>query len=354
MYTLKALEKDGATPLLHNLNEINDWQVKRSQIYSAWLACIGGLPPLVQTNMKVNSWETYPDYYLLGICYSTVYDDWVPANLLVPRVHAEEILSTESDVLQLLYSVNSKKFPAVIGLHPTSDNGKEDITTTAGRKNRQYGLELVKRGYVVLAPDTITAGERVLQNDQPFQTAAFYKRYPEWSAVAKMIVDHQQGISFLEELSIVDGSRIGAIGHSLGGYNSFFLAGVDRRVKAVVCSCGFSLFSKDPEKHRWGRREWFSHIPKISDYINEGKVPFEFTEIAALVAPTPLFMWMGQNDSIFPHWEPAARGLAELNSLYEWLQKGEGFTSLIGNSGHDFPAEIRQLAYNFLDKWLES
>lgn len=352
MYTLIALEKDGALPLLHNVNDIEDWHEKRSTISQNWLDCIGGLPPLVKPSMKINTWEIHDDYYQINICYSTVYADWVPANLLVPKGLVEENLTTESDVLHLLSSAKSKRFRAVIALHPTSENGKEDISTTVGRKNRQYGLELVKRGFVVLAPDTITAGERVLQNEQPFQTAAFYKSHPEWSAVAKMIVDHQQGISLLEELSIVDNSKIGAIGHSLGGYNSFFLAGVDSRIKAVVCSCGFSPFAQDPERHRWGRREWFSHIPKISDYINEGKVPFEFTEIAALVAPTPLFLWMGQNDHIFPHWEPAAKGLAELSSLYEWMEEGERFTSLIGNTGHDFPPEIRQISYAFLDKWL--
>lgn len=352
MYTLKVIEKDGAPPLLHNVSDLDGWDEKRSTILRNWLACIGGLPPLVKPSMKINSWEIHNEYYLINISYSTVYEDWVPANLLVPKVHAEEPLATESDVLQLLSSATNVQFRAVIALHPTSDNGKEDISTTAGRKNRQYGLELVKRGYVVLAPDTITAGERVLQNDQPFQTASFYKRHPEWSAVAKMIVDHRQGISLLEELSIVDNSKIGAIGHSLGGYNSFFLAGVDSRVKAVVCSCGFSLLAQDSEKHRWGRREWFSHIPKISDYINDGIVPFEFTEIAALVAPTPFFLWMGQNDHIFPHWRPAANGVVELNTLYEWIGEGEKFQSLIGNSGHDFPMEIREFAYAFLDKWL--
>lgn len=352
MYTLKALEKDGALPLLHNVNDIDEWHEKKSTIRQNWLDCIGGLPPLVTPSMKINFWENHTDYYLINICYSTVYEDWVPANLLVPKGLIEENLATESDVLQLLSSRSGEQFRAVIALHPTSEIGKEDISTVAGRENRQYGLELVKRGFVVLAPDTITAGERVLQNEQPFQTAAFYKSHPEWSAVAKMIVDHKQGISLLEELNIVDNSRIGAIGHSLGGYNSFFLAGLDSRVKAVVCSCGFSLFAQDPEKHRWGRREWFSHIPKISDYINEGIVPFEFTEIAALVAPTPFLLWMGQNDRIFPQWEPAAKGVAELNSLYEWMEKGERFTSLIGNAGHDFPPEIRQISYAFLGKWL--
>ena len=352
MYTLKDLEKNGALPLLHNVNNIDEWHEKRSAIHQKWLDCIGGLPSLVKPSMKINKWETYTDYYLINICYSTVYEDLVPANLLVPKALVDKNLATESDVFQLLSSDSSKPFRAMIALHPTSDNGKEDITTAAGRKNRQYGLELVKRGFVVLAPDTITAGERVLQNEQPFQTASFYKSYPEWSAVAKMIVDHRQGISLLEELNIVDNSKIGAIGHSLGGYNSFFLAGVDSRVKAVVCSCGFSLFEQDPERHRWGRREWFSHMPKISDYIDEGKIPFEFTEIASLVAPIPLFLWMGQNDRIFPHWEPAAKGLVELNSLYEWMGEGERFTSLIGNSGHDFPPEIRQISYAFLEKWL--
>ena len=352
IYTIKVIEKDGAPPLLQNVNNIEAWQEKRSKIHQNWLNCIGGLPPLVKPEMKVNSWEIHTDYYLINICYATVYDDWVPANLLVPKVQEVEDLASKNDVLQLLNIPNREQFRAVLALHPTSDNGKEAICTTTGRKNRQYGLELVKRGYVVLAPDTITAGERVSPDEKPFQTATFYKNNPEWSAVAKMIVDHQQGISLLEKLNIVDNDKIGAIGHSLGGYNSFFLAGVDSRIKAVVCSCGFSPFAQDPEVHRWGRREWFSHIPKISDHINEGILPFEFTEIAALVAPTPLFMWMGQNDSIFPHWKPAADGLVDLNSLYVWMEKGERFTSLIGNSGHDFPPDIRQIAYNFLDNWL--
>ncbi|MFJ5768975.1 dienelactone hydrolase family protein [Psychrobacillus sp. NPDC093180] len=352
MYSLKALLQDGAPPLLHNVNDRDDWKIKKANLLKVWMECIGGIPSLVKTSFKINSWEIHTDYYLIKICYSTVYEDTVPANLLVPKFLDEADLVTENDVLHLLYSPSCKRFPSVIALHPTSDNGKEDISTVMGRENRRYGLELVKRGYVVLAPDTITAGERILPNEKAFQTTSFYKSYPKWSAVAKMLVDHQQGISLLEELSIVDGSRIGAIGHSLGGYNSFFLAGIDKRVKAVVCSCGLSLFTQDPEKHRWGSREWFSHIPKISDYIDEGVVPFEFTEIAALVAPTPFFLWMGQNDHIFPHWKPAATGLFELNSLYEWMGEGERFRSLIGNSGHDFPVEIRQLAYSFLDKWL--
>lgn len=351
MYELTTLDQKGAQPLLHLIESKDDWEKKRSEIKNTWLSCMGGLPPLVPTHFDITAWESHEDYHFIKVKYNSVFDDKVPANLLIPRgSNCTKITSQENAITVL--NASHKQYPCILALHPTSDNGKDDVSTTEGRENRQYGLELVKRGYVVLAPDAITAGERVRKDDKPFQTASFDAAYPNWSAVAKMLVDHQQGLSLLESLNCVDSDKIGVIGHSLGGYNGYFLAGVDRRIKAVVCSCGFATFAGDPEIHRWGKREWFSHMPQLSDYIKDGKVPFEFTEIAALVAPTPFFLWMGQNDSIFPHWKPAAEGFYELNSLYKWMESVQQIQTLIGNSGHDFPYEIRHAAYLFLDKWL--
>lgn len=354
MYSLKSLASDGLPPLLENIQSHEEWNLKKETILQSWLDCIGGLPPLVEPTMEIVSWRNHDDHLLIRIRYLTVFDDVVPANLLIPKrenYHFEK----EAEVTEFLYGIaEGNQYPAVLALHPTSEAGKDEICLPTGRENRQYGLELVKRGFVVLAPDTITAGERIAHDGKPFHTASFYERHPDWSAVAKMIMDHRQGISLLESLGLVDAERIGAIGHSLGGYNAYFLAGVDSRLKAAVCSCGFSPFAADPELHRWGRREWFSHIPKLSDYIDEGKVPFEFHEIAALAAPVPVFYWMGQNDAIFPHWKPAAEGLAELGSLYRWLGEEAKFSSFIGNGGHDFPPDIREMAYAFLEHWLSA
>ncbi|RLQ94862.1 alpha/beta hydrolase family protein [Falsibacillus albus] len=351
MYSLMELSLKGVPSLLENIETIKDWKSKRESILNAWIDCIGKIPPLIKTRMDIISWEDHDDHLLVKIRYLSVFGDWVPASLLIPNAGKGNKLIAQEDVRKRL-SHNGSSLPAILALHPTSESGKDDICLDTGRENRQYGLELVKRGYLVLAPDTITAGERVLPHDQPFHTASFYRQHPDWSAVGKMISDHRQGISLLESLSIVDAEKIGVIGHSLGGYNGYFLAGVDKRVKAVVCSCGFTTLSQDPEIHRWGRRDWFTHIPKLSDYINEARVPFEFNEIAALAAPVPLFMWMGQNDKIFPHWKPAADGLADLHSLYAWMGEEEKYTSLIGSAGHDFPLEIRGIAYSFLDRWL--
>lgn len=337
-YELSELNSSGIPHLLDQIETAEQWQQKRSQIYTRWMEVVGGLPNREGLEYEIRSESKEPDHIRLHLTYWTADGDRVPAYLLIPGHQSSP--------------GPGARYPAVLALHPTAPEGKDDVATLSGREGRRYGLELVSRGYVVLAPDTITAGERIYAGSQAYQTAPFYERHNEWSAVGKMMLDHQYGLDLLTSLEFVDGERIGAIGHSLGGYNAFFLAGVDRRVKAVVSSCGFSTFTGDEETHRWGRRDWFSHLPVISDEVERGQVPFEFHEIAALAAPVPFFNWSAQQDRIFPHWKPILEAMGELDQLYTWLGAKERFVSLMGNSGHDFPDEIRLLAYRFLDRWL--
>lgn len=332
-YQLQRLHEEGVPSLLAGIETKADWEAKRQRIAAAWLSLVGGLPERPAPDYEVVSTTVLADHTRLLIRYETAGGDTVPALLLLPK-------GTDGPR------------PAVLALHPTAAEGKVDVATPEGRENRRYGLELVARGYVVLAPDVMTAGERVWPGAEPYQTAPFDQAYPGWSAVGKMLTDHLQGVDLLCTLDQVDPGRIGAIGHSLGGYNAFFLAGVDRRVRAIVSSCGLSPLAGDPERHRWGRRDWFSHLPALSDWIDRGEAPFEMHEVAALAAPTPFFNWSGQRDSIFPHWKQVGEAALDLARLYQWMGAQDRYLSLIGTGGHDFPPEIRTLAYNFLDRWL--
>lgn len=334
-YELKQLHTQGVPPLLAGVESPADWASKRSQIEAAWMAVVGALPDRVAPAYQVLGQTELADHTRLHIAYATAGGDQVTAFLLLPHTVA-----------------TGRRHPAILALHPTANEGKADVATPEGRPNRQYGLELVARGYVVLAPDTITAGERVLPGVGPYCTAPFDQAHPEWSAVGKMLTDHLHGLDLLCSLPMVDPERIGAIGHSLGAYNAFFLAGIDRRIRAVVSSCGLSPFAGDPEEHRWGKRDWFSHLPRLSEAIARGAVPFEFHEIAALAAPTPFFNYVGQTDRIFPHWQQVAAASLELARLYEWMGTSERYVGLMGAGGHDFPQPIRQMAYDFLAHWL--
>jgi hypothetical protein len=223
-------------------------------------------------------------------------------------------------------------------------------------------MELAQRGYVVLAIDVLCAGERIYEGDQPYYTDRFYKQFPNWSAMGKNIVDHQRGLDFLCSLDFVDPDRLGCIGHSLGGYNSFFLMAFDPRVKAAVSSCGFSPIGKTNSPYQFARDAWYIHFtPACRNFIRAGMVPCDMHEYMALCAPRALFNYSASDDAIYypdlaregedfsPWWETADKALSQVSGVYHILGAVSNFVRVSGPGGHDFPPEIRQKAYNWLD-----
>ncbi len=340
-YTLSELNKKGIPNLLDGISTKEHWTVKKEEIRKAWLDLIGELPKRPKVQYKVISETQLKDHVRKKILFNTIYNDTVSAFLLVPN-------SVKQD--------NKRKYPAILALQPTNETGKLAVATMfkEGDRNRYYGYELVSRGYVVLAPDDLTSGERTYPGEKPFQSAPFYKKYPDWTIMAKTLVDHMQALDLLTQLDYVAADRIASIGVSFGAYNSFFLSSVDPRIKAVVSICGLSPFTGDPNPNRWGVRDWYTHFPAVTTYLENDEVPFEFNEIVALSSPLPMFFYAAQNDKIFPQWQSIGESLNDVYKLYEWLGFANNFQYSIGPGGHDFPPEIRNWAYSFLDQNLKS
>ena len=243
--------------------------------------------------------------------------------------------------------------PGVLALHQTTILGKAEPCGLAGDPEMHYGLELARRGYVVLAPDSITMGERVTEGAPPTDTDGYYRSGPRTSAVGRMVTDHRQALSVLAALPMVTPDTIGVVGHSLGGYSALFLAGTDERVAAAVCSCGFGMFGADPQPGRWSR-DGFDHIPRLRDDLATGRVPWEWHEILALVAPRPVHVYGDAADEVFPNAPAIRAGLAQVAELYERLGVPGHFESTSARVGHHFPAEARQRVYTFLDRVLRA
>ncbi|MEO8962714.1 MAG: hypothetical protein ABI325_12590 [Ginsengibacter sp.] len=228
------------------------------------------------------------------------------------------------------------------------------LSKTSPLKKKSYQLGKVRGEWLelslVLAPDDLTFGERVYPGEKPFQSAPFYKKYPDWTIMARTLVDHMQALDLLSKLDRVATDRIGAICVSFGAYNSFFLSSVDPRIKAVVSICGMSPVTGDPNPYCWGIRDWYTHFPKITAELDSDRVPFDFIEIVALSAPVPMFFYAAQNDRIFPHWQSITEAFNDIYKLYDWLGYANNFQYSIGPGEHDFPPDIRNWAYNFLDR----
>jgi dienelactone hydrolase len=206
---------------------------------------------------------------------------------------------------------------------------------------------LVKRGYVCLVPDYPSFGE--YQYD--FQAA--FKREDYASGTMKAIWNNMRAIDLLESLTEVDKSRIGAIGHSLGGHNTLFTAAFDERIKVAVTSCGFCSFHK---YYGGNLKGWTSdrYMPRIaSEYGNDPKkMPFDFTDVLTAIAPRAVFVMAPTRDSNFDV-EGVKDVMKVVTPVYEQLKASDKLKAVHPDAGHDWPEDARKEAYEFVDKVLK-
>jgi dienelactone hydrolase len=100
---------------------------------------------------------------------------------------------------------------------------------------------LLKEGLAVFALDAQCHGDRVSQNEfapvnpsgppgSPPRKGYFTQR----EIYVQTTIDYRRGLDYLKTRPEIDSSRIGALGYSMGGTQTFLLTGVDPRIKAAV------------------------------------------------------------------------------------------------------------------------
>lgn len=262
---------------------------------------------------------TEQGYRRLHILFESEPGDAVPAWLLIPaRPHP--------------------KRPAALCLHQTTKIGKDEPAGLGGSPNLRYAKELAQRGWVALAPDYPNFGE--------YRFDPYAHGYA--SATMKGIVNHARAVRLLEALPGVDRRRIAAVGHSLGGHNALFLAAFEPRVAAVVSSCGFTSF----RRYMGGDLRGWSHagyMPRIASEFgcDPGRMPFDFTDVFELIAPRAVFVSAPLRDDNFD-----VRGVREtLERVAGRFPRGR-LAAEFPDCGHDFPPEVRQRAWRFLESVL--
>jgi hypothetical protein len=331
------MERSGAACL--RIHSPAAWEAKRDRIKRSWRLLIGE-PPLKAPplDVRIVSEEKRASYIIRKIVFHAEPDDVVTAWLLVPT------------------PLNARA-PAVMACMPTSPYGKDTIAGLRESSDWWYGLELAERGYVVLAPDVLTTGERVSPGLDPLDTTAFYKKHPNWSMLGKMLWDYQRGLDYLTSLDFVDKSRIGAIGWSLGAHNACFLAAYDSRISAVVTDGGVIHFSGNPNPFGWcrefptkqdGRVGKWRYMPQLKPYLLAGETPTDFHELQALIAPRP---YLDMN-SVQDTWKSGLSASKKLRRLYAFLGAPGQFDYYVFDGGHSFPEPMRAKAYAWLDQFL--
>ena len=141
--------------------------------------------------------------------------------------------------------------------------------------------------------------------------------------------------------------------HSAGS-NALFTAAFDRRIKAVVTSCGFTAFH---HYYKGDLKGWTSdrYMPLIASKYenNPDKMPFDFHGVLAAIAPRAIYVCAPQRDANFE-----VKGVREVEEevekVYLLLKAKDRLVFDYPDEAHDFPEASRMKAYEWLKEQLRN
>lgn len=313
------------------------WADTRRELFARLKAWCGQIPVRGQLHVRESYRREYSSHTEVKLTYEGEPGERIPAYLLLPRTG------------------NNRKSPAVFAAHQCAwqcDVGKEQVVGKCiDWPDQAYGLELVREGFVVLAPDANKVGERVdTRLRRPWETAATHPKGQgacctapggSWGPIRwKPVFDVMRGIDLLSQHERVDPRRIGMVGHSLGADTTIWAMPFDDRIRAAAVSGGGLMIAG----------KWLPY-----------GLPYE--DILKLIAPRPFLEvtgawddvnWKGQDKPLTVDAALQKKRLALSNArkVYALHGQEDAIACFEFEGQHTFPLEGRQATYTWLKHWL--
>jgi dienelactone hydrolase len=196
----------------------------------------------------------------------------------------------------------SARRPGILALHGHGIAGYDPVAGIANtpeardelnNANYDYGLQLVRRGYVVAIPCFTPFGRRLGDG------AAYKKKDPcgvtfiRMQALGKLLIaenlrDALWTLSLLARQPEADPARLGCVGLSYGGRMTMLTAALAPNIRVAVISGALNMI----QERITGRYSCGAQI--IPGMLQYGDVP----EISSLIAPRPCLFEVGMQDAL--------------------------------------------------------
>ncbi|WP_379141137.1 alpha/beta hydrolase family protein [Paenibacillus sp. sgz500992] len=249
----------------------------------------------------------------------------------------------------------SSPAPAVLAIHGHGYGSREITGLQPDGSDREgdpglhkdFAVSLVKRGFVVAAPELLGFGDRRLVEDltsgEPGRNSCFRLSSALLMAGQTMagyrIYETMRALDYLQTREEVRSERIGIMGISGGGLVAGFTAALDERIACAVVS-GYANTFADSILTR-------NHC--LDNYIPGILLEAEMPDLLGLIAPRGLFLESGDADHLFGP-DGAKRALARLQQIYTASGRGGQVEADFFAGGHEIHGEpafawlLKQLA----------
>lgn len=316
-----------------------DWARRRQEIAATWQKRLGTWPPLVE-RPTVKKLETVER------------DGYVQHH-----VHVQISPGGQLADGYLLIPPGKGPFPAVLVpfYEPITSIGQG----TKGKGTHDYGLQLVRRGFVTLSIGTPGSVEKIgLETRQLLVEAGKENRLQPLTLLAYTAANCHTALAQMPE---VDPQRIGIIGLSYGGKWSMFASCLhDKFACAVWSDPGIVFNEKNANVNYW--EPWYlGYDPKqqrkpgvpsdanprtglYKELVDAGD---DLVDLHALMAPRPVLVSGGTEDPL-RNWQ-ALNHLVAVNTLLGH----ENRVAMTARQGHIPTAEALELELAFLEYWLK-
>src|SRR6266850_2058484 len=299
--------------------DLRNWVKRRADLKAQWEKILGEFPKIkVPLRTEVQAAEKRAGFSRSLIKYQIEDGVFTDGYLLTP-------------------DSSTGRVAAVVVFHPTTPlhaQGVAGVDETYDPE-KQQGMQLVKRGFVVWCPRNYINGPGL---DWAANARRVVEAHPGWTGMTRMVWDAMRAVDFLETLPNVDGKRIGCLGHSLGAKVVLYALAFDERYKVGVASeGGIGLrFSN------WDA-PWY-----LGSRIREPDFALEHHQLLAMIAPRAFLLLAGDSADGDKSW-PFIEAALPVYRLYGESQNLGWFNH---HQGHRYPPEARTVAEEFLVKAL--
>lgn len=321
---LKLREESAA-----RLHTTGEWQIMQNNIKETIWDIVGPFDIKTPLNPKITGKIKKDGYKIENVIFESLPEFYVTASLFIP---------------------DNLKQPAPGVLFCT---GHSDI---AYRRTiyQQPILNLVKKGFVVLAFDPLGQGERLQYYDPETGKSSIGSSTKEHSypsvqtaligqSVARYFIwDGIRGIDYLVSRKEVDPSRIGVHGLSGGGTQTAYISAMDDRVTAAAPACYLTTFSRLIESIgvQDGEQNFYHGIIRGIDHIG-------FIEARA---PKPTLIMATTRD--FFNIEGVRETYKEATRVYDIFGKSDNIELVEDDWNHGYTQKNRETLYAFFRKHL--
>jgi cephalosporin-C deacetylase-like acetyl esterase len=306
----------------------DEWLKLRPKLKEQYLDMLGlwPLPEKTPLNAKVNGTIEHGDVTIEKLHFQSKPGLYVTGNLYRPKASRER--------------ERPEKLPTILYVCGHSGRGRDGNKTAF----QDHGMWFASNGYVCLIIDTLQLGEVAGKHHGTYNLNRLWWQSLGYTPAGVECWNGVRAIDYLVTRKDVDPERIGVTGISGGGAATFWIAAADERVKVAVPVSGMSdLESYVTNKVVNGHCDCMFLVNTYQ---------WEWTTIAAMIAPRPMLFANSDKDGIFPM-DGNRRIIKRLRDCYTMLGAPDLVDEYVSVGGHDYRPDLRVAIFKFINKHLK-